>query len=365
MEISKSGSRSINQGPAEFFTGNVQVEPLVQLPEPSRIIAASVTFEPGARSAWHKHPLGQTLIVTDGCGVVQTWGQPVQIIRPGDVIWTPPGVKHWHGALPSFKMTHISVLEHLNGKTADWLDQLTEDEYQAGCASCEPARHDLGTVSPALEKYDREAIAKLWSGSDLTAHDRSIITVAALICRNQTVEMPWYFNFALDNGLKPAELSEIITHLAFYCGWPSAISAIKIAKPIFAQRHVEPKDLPLASPELLPINAEAEKTRAANVMQQFGAVAPAVVQNTSDLVFRDLWLRPALKPRDRSLATVSALIAAGQTAQVTYHLNRAMDNGLTKTEASEVLNHLAFYVGWPNIFSALPVAKEVFENRPK
>jgi 4-carboxymuconolactone decarboxylase len=100
-------------------------------------------------------------------------------------------------------------------------------------------------------------------------------------------------------------------------------------------------------------------------MQQFGAVAPAVVQNTSDLVFRDLWLRPALKPRDRSLATVSALIAAGQTAQAKYHLNRAMDNGLTQTEASEVLNHLAFYVGWPNIFSALPVAKEVFENRPK
>ena len=95
MEISKSGSRPINKGPAEFFTGDVQVEPLVQAAAPARVVAASVTFRPGARSAWHTHPLGQTLIVTAGCGAVQCWGEPVQVIRPGDVIWTPPGVKHW------------------------------------------------------------------------------------------------------------------------------------------------------------------------------------------------------------------------------------------------------------------------------
>src|SRR5690349_16820581 len=117
------------------------------------------------------------------------------------------------------------------------------------------------------------------------------------------------------------------------------------------------------SPKLLPINEEAEAQRAAAVEQNFGAVAAGVVQYTTDLLFRDLWLRPGLAPRDRSLVTVSALIASGQVAQITYHLNRAMDNGLTQEQASEVLTHVAFYAGWPNVFSALPVVKSVFERR--
>ena len=117
--------------------------------------------------------------------------------------------------------------------------------------------------------------------------------------------------------------------------------------------------------ELLPLEEAAEKQRATTVEQNFGAVAPGVVQYTTDILFRDLWLRPGLAPRDRSLVTVSALIATGQTAQITYHLNRAMDNGLTQRQASEVLTHLAFYAGWPNVFSALPVVKDVFEKRAK
>ena len=115
--------------------------------------------------------------------------------------------------------------------------------------------------------------------------------------------------------------------------------------------------------ELLPLNEAAEKRRATSVEQNFGAVAPGVVQYTTDLLFHDLWLRPGLAPRDRSLVTVSALIASGQVAQVTYHLNRAMDNGLTQREAFEMLTQLAFYAGWPNVFSALPVVKDVFEKR--
>ena len=122
--------------------------------------------------------------------------------------------------------------------------------------------------------------------------------------------------------------------------------------------------LAAVSPMLLPLNETAEAQRAANVEQQFGAVAPGVLHYTTDVLFRNLWLRPALAPRDRSLVTVSALVASGQVAQVLYHLNRAMDNGLTQTEASEVLTQLAFYAGWPNVFSALPVAKDVFAKRP-
>jgi 4-carboxymuconolactone decarboxylase len=195
--------------------------------------------------------------------------------------------------------------------------------------------------------------------------DRSIVTLAALIARDQTIEMPYYVNLALDNGVTPREISEIITHLAFYSGWANAISAVAVAKDVFARRGIGADQLPAASPQLLPLDEAAEAQRAARVGEQFGKVAPGIVQYTTDVLFRNLWLRPDLAPRDRSLVTVSALIASGQVSQVPYHLNRAMDNGLTQAQASEVITHLAFYVGWPNAFSALPVAKDIFEKRAR
>jgi 4-carboxymuconolactone decarboxylase len=223
---------------------------------------------------------------------------------------------------------------------------------------------DVRMVSPALDRYTQGLLlGDLWKRPDLSPRDRSIVTLAALIARNQTVEMPYYFNLALENGVKPGELSEIIAHLAFYCGWGTAMSAVAVAKDVFRNRGVRSDQLPPASGELLPVDEAAEAQRAARVLQDFGAVAPGVVQYTSEVLFHDLWLRTALAPRDRSLVTVSALIAAGQVAQIPYHLNKALDNGLTKSQASEALTHLAFYAGWPNVFSALPVAKGVFDGR--
>jgi len=222
---------------------------------------------------------------------------------------------------------------------------------------------NVGMVSPALEKYAQGPLGELWKRPGLSPRDRSIITVAALIARNQTMEMPYHFNLALDNGVKPSELSETITHLAFYSGWANAMAAVAVAKEVFAQRQIAEDQLPPSSPVLLPLDEAAEAQRASRVEEQFGKVAPGLVQYTTDLLFRNLWLRPALAPRDRSLVTVSALIAAGQGAQLPYHLTRAMENGLTQVQAAEVITHLAFYVGWPNAFSALPVAKEVFEKR--
>jgi 4-carboxymuconolactone decarboxylase len=228
------------------------------------------------------------------------------------------------------------------------------------------ANDDVRTVAPALEKYTQaRVLGDLWKRPGLAARDRSIVTLAALIARDHTVEMPHYLNLALENGVKPAEVSEIITHLAFYSGWGNAMSAVAVANDVFTKRGIKTDQLPQATPKLLPLNEPAEADRAARVEQQFGNMAPGIVQYTTDVLFRDLWLRPDLAPRDRSLVTVSALIASGQVAQVPYHLNRAIDNGLTQTQASETITHLAFYVGWPNVFSALPVAKEVFEKRPK
>ncbi|HUI75493.1 MAG TPA: carboxymuconolactone decarboxylase family protein [Candidatus Acidoferrum sp.] len=226
-----------------------------------------------------------------------------------------------------------------------------------------PAVNDIMTVVPALEKYAQGPLADLWKRPGLTLRDRSIVTIAALIARNQTIEMPNYFNLALDNGVKPREISEIITHLAFYSGWANALSAAAVARDVFAQRKIGADQLPPASPKLLRLDKEGEEKRATAVEQQFGKVAPGLVQNTTDVLFRDLWLRPDLAPRDRSLVTVSALIASGQFAQITYHLNRAIDNGLTLEQAGEVVTQLAFYAGWPNAFSALPVVKDVFEKR--
>ena len=130
MEIKRIGSQPSGKGPAEYFTGTVRVDPLIQADAPARIFAASVTFEPGARTAWHSHPLGQTLIVTAGCGLVQRWGGPIERIRPGDVVWFPPAEKHWHGATPTTAMTHLAIVEYLDGKSADWMEKVSNEQYQ-------------------------------------------------------------------------------------------------------------------------------------------------------------------------------------------------------------------------------------------
>jgi 4-carboxymuconolactone decarboxylase len=160
------------------------------------------------------------------------------------------------------------------------------------------------------------------------------------------------------------ELSEIVTHLAFYTGWANGTSAVAVAKDVFDRRNIPADQLPPAAGPRLPLDQEAEAQRAAGVAESVGPVAPGLEQYTTDVLFRDLWLRSGLTPRDRSLVTVSALISLGHVAQIPYHLNRAMDSGLTKAEASEVLTHLAFYAGWPKAFSAVPVAKGVFDKRP-
>jgi quercetin dioxygenase-like cupin family protein len=130
LDIKRSGSQPSTKGPEEWFTGTVRIDPLFQANDPARAAAASVTFEPSARTAWHTHPLGQTLIVMAGCGLVQVWGGPVEKICPGDVVWIPPGEKHWHGATPTTAMTHIAIQEQLDGKVVDWMEKVSDEQYQ-------------------------------------------------------------------------------------------------------------------------------------------------------------------------------------------------------------------------------------------
>lgn len=227
-----------------------------------------------------------------------------------------------------------------------------------------PSIDDIHFVAPALAAYAKHALAgDVWTRPDLSARDRCIVTVAALIARGQAQGLPHYVGKALDHGVTPAELSEIVTHLAFYTGWMNAYAAVAPLKAAFIERGIDAGQVPEASATLLPLDVEAEAKRSTTVEKNLGDVAPGVVKYTTDLLFLDLWLRPALAPRDRSLVTVSALTATAQVAQITFHLNRAMDNGLTTAQASEVFTHLAFYTGWPAVMSALPVVKDVFASR--
>jgi 4-carboxymuconolactone decarboxylase len=223
----------------------------------------------------------------------------------------------------------------------------------------------IRTVSPALERYTTDVLlGDLWKRPQLSPRDRSIVTLSVLIARNQSAELPYYVDLALDSGLEPGEISELITHLAFYSGWANALAAVKATNPVFGRRVIAATQLAPASVDLLPIDAAAV-SQLETAAQNFGAVAPGLVQFSTEVLFGNLWLRPGLAPRDRSLATLSTVVATGQFPQLASYIGRAMDNGLTRAQMAEVMTQLAFYSGWSSAFTALPIVKDVFENRPR
>jgi len=220
-------------------------------------------------------------------------------------------------------------------------------------------------VSPVLAKYSEATIAgNLWKRPGLSPRDRSLATVAALIARNQTTGMLHYFNLALDNGVTAGEFSETIAHLAFYAGWPNAFSAVSVAKDIFAERGIEADQLPLESPKLLSIDKAVpdESMRVSFISQNVRPVSEALEAYTAAPLYHEMWLRPGLTSRDRSLVTISALMASGATQFLLLYLQRALVHGITKEHVSELLGHLAFYSGWPLLISVAVVVKGVFES---
>jgi 4-carboxymuconolactone decarboxylase len=223
---------------------------------------------------------------------------------------------------------------------------------------------DMQAITPPLATYTDEVLfGDVWKRTELAPRDRSLVTVAALIAGGHAQQMTGHFNRALDNGVKPGEIAAAITHLAFYSGWPRAVSAIGVAKEVFDKRGIATDKLALGPGDLLPIDQAGDAQRAAAVEAQMGGTAAALARYTNDVLFGDLWRRHDLTPRDRSLVTISALIAAGQVDQLPFHLDRGMTHGLTRTEVSEAITHLAFYAGWPRAVSAVPVARKVFEAR--
>ena len=244
IKVTRSGSQPFTEGPAEHFTGSTRIGPLFSANTPSHTSDGRVTFEPGARTTWHSHPLGQTLIVTAGKGWVQQRGGQVQEMREGDVAWIPPGVKHWHGATASTAMTHIAIQESLNGKTVEWMEKVSDEQYRDSQSTSEGVTGNtkepsavqklIGDFDPKLaELTDNVLFADVWERPGLSKRDRSLITVAALIALNRPEQLRSHLQRARANGVTKDEVVEVITHLAFYTGWPNAINAVAIAREVF------------------------------------------------------------------------------------------------------------------------------------
>jgi 4-carboxymuconolactone decarboxylase len=245
LRIVRHGQTPPAAGFAENFTGRVRIDRPFQADAPARAGGALVTFEAGARTAWHKHSLGQTLIVTQGVGLVQRWKGPIQQIEPGDVVWIPPGEKHWHGATPSTVMSHIAISERLDGKSVEWLEKVSDDQYRTAPstptesqpASQSTAQRLFGEVNPKLAQLTDDVLfGDVWKRPGLSPRDRSLVTVSALIAMNRPDQLRSHLQRARDNGVTETELVEAITHLAFYAGWPSAVTASVVAKEVFQKK---------------------------------------------------------------------------------------------------------------------------------
>jgi 4-carboxymuconolactone decarboxylase len=242
--ISREASRATSQGTEDRFTGKVRIVSLFPANAPARATGGQVTFDAGARTAWHAHPVGQTLIVTAGTGRVRFWGGPIQEIKTGDVVWIPPGQKHWHGASPGSPMTHIAVQEQRDGKTAEWFEKVTDEQYGLSAPTAPPvanknsrAQQLFGEIARKFAELTDEVLyADIWERQGLSKRDRSLITVSALIAMNRPDQLRSHIGLARQNGLTTEELAEAITHLAFYAGWPSSVTAATIAKDVLVPK---------------------------------------------------------------------------------------------------------------------------------
>jgi len=352
LVITRGGSRPVEPGPEPNFTGSVRVERLFEAVDPSHASGGFVTFEPGARTAWHVHPGGQILIVTAGTGRVQLWGLPMQEIRVGDVVTIPAGVKHWHGASPQAPMTHLGITEARDGKAVEWMEKVSDEQYNAVSPSSSPQSDPTRPSGPLQQKLapgmaaltDDVLYGDVWKRAELSPRDRSLVTITTLIATGRSAVLAGHLSRALDNGVTPGEASGLLAHLAIYCGWPSAVGALDAYDQVYTARKVDTAALRDARSRL-PSDA-GESARAKELTDVLGSVAPKFVQLTNDVVFDDLWRRPDLTPRDRSLVTVAALAAMGDDDQLDFYLHRAIESGLTRGQIAEALTHVGFYAGW-------------------
>ena len=312
--ITRGGTQPPSAAPAEIFTGDVRVQPLFGPEDTAAYGGAYVTFQPGARSAWHVHPAGQRLVVTEGTGLTQQRGGPVERIRAGDVIWCPPGVKHWHGAAPDSVMTHLALTSVGDTGNVDWLEKVSDDDYGA------------------YREHDHEI-------HDLTPRQQAMVTIAAFTAAGAQPELRIALETGLNAGLTISQIKEIQVQLYAYAGFPRSLNALTTFMAVLDDRKARGvTDDPGDEPSPLPNGRTSLEFGAENQTRLLGApatgayltFAPAIDQFLKAHLFGDIFGRDNLDWASRELATIAALATlTGTDAQLRSHLAVGLHNGLT------------------------------------
>ncbi|MVV49908.1 cupin domain-containing protein [Pseudomonas sp. PB120] len=335
QQISRAGSQAAVAGPADYFTGRVRVDPLFPASDEINASGAYVSFEPGARSAWHTHPAGQRLVVTSGVGLVQEWGKPMQEIHPGDVIVCPPGVKHWHGAAPTSAMTHLAVTGSVDGKSVDWLEKVTDEQYNAPGSR---ASKDEPAAQPVSQT--------------LSAKQQAIPLIAAAMATSNLSSLNTALNQGLDAGLTVSEAKEILVQLYAYSGFPRSLNALgELMKVVEARKQRGVQDYPGREPgRVIPVGDELLASGKANQTRIAGApvqgplfdFAPVINQYLQTHLFGDIFERDNLDWQSRELATVAALaVTPGVESQLRSHMAASLRVGLTASQLRQLIQLLA------------------------
>lgn len=325
QQIRRAGSQASFVGPEDYFSGRVRVDPLFNDTGEINASGAYVTFESGARSAWHTHPAGQRLVVISGVGQTQEWGKPVQEIHPGDVIVCPPGVKHWHGAAPNSTMTHLAVTGSVNGKNVDWLEKVAEDR-------------PLPPTAPA----EAAAVSEV-----LSARQQAIVPIGAAMASSNMPRLNSALNEGLDAGLTVSEAKEILVQLYAYAGFPRSLNALgELMKVVEARKqrgiHDEPGREPchaVVTGDALLAVGKANQTRIAGAPVQgpLFDFAPVINQFLQTHLFGDIFERDNLDWQSRELATVSALAATpGAESQLRSHVAASLRVGLSAAQLRQL-----------------------------
>ena len=335
QQISRAGTQAAVAGPADYFTGRVRVDPLFPVTDEINASGAYVSFEPGARSAWHTHPAGQRLVVTSGVGRVQEWGKPIQEIHPGDVIVCPPGVKHWHGAAPASAMTHLAVTGSVDGKSVQWLEKVTDEQYNA-----------QGSVAPKAEPATPPV------SETLSAKQQAIPLMAAAMATSNMSGLNAALNQGLDAGLTVSEAKEILVQLYAYSGFPRSLNALgELMKVVEARKQRGIQDDPGREPgRVIPVGDELLAAGKANQTRIAGApvqgplfdFVPVINQYLQAHLFGDIFERDNLDWQSRELATVAALaVTPGVEAQLRSHMAASLRVGLTAAQLRQLVQLLA------------------------
>jgi|LNFM01.1.fsa_nt_gb 4-carboxymuconolactone decarboxylase len=340
QQITRAGERASTLGAAENFTGRARVDPLFAPNESINASLAYVTFDPGARSAWHTHPAGQRLVVTAGVGLTQEWGKTAQVIRPGDVVWCPPGVKHWHGAAPDTAMTHLAMGASIDGKSVTWMEKVTDEQYATASA--------LGAQSMQTQA----AIPSPVDAQTLTARQQAIPLIAVFMASSDMAGLNASLNQGLDAGLTVSEAKETLVQLYAYVGFPKSLNALgELLKVTEARKQRGIQDSPGREPSRdVPTGAELRIVGTANQTRISGApvtgpvmdFAPVINQFLQTHLFGDIFERDNLDWQSRELATVGALAATpGVEAQLRSHMRASLRVGLTAAQLQQLTQVLA------------------------